>query len=195
MSSHHFVKEGQEPALFILEDVDVAHAEALLEWSPFVVTHEALIDEVLLWGIKVDLVLAKEEKIDVLKEKLFDQAPVKILSYSGDGLVETAMLFLARVQQTAVNVLVNHKTSWLEKLQPFTDLLSINLLSGGRKWSSIPSGSLKKWFPSNTTIFFHRAEQTLVINGVVCDADSYVTKTDGIVEIVNNGAFWLGEVL
>lgn len=56
MSSHHFVKEGQEPALIIAngEACSTELLGQLLEWSPFVVVLDGAIKRVLELGIKVD---------------------------------------------------------------------------------------------------------------------------------------------
>ena len=59
MSSHHIVREKQEPALII------ANGEAcsfdllgqLLEWSPFVVVLDQAIHRVIELGIKIDVLL------------------------------------------------------------------------------------------------------------------------------------------
>ena len=59
MSSHHIVKEGQEPALIIAngESCSTELLGQLLEWSPFVVVLDGAINRVLDLGIKVDLSL------------------------------------------------------------------------------------------------------------------------------------------
>src|SRR5687767_7172608 len=79
VSSHHFVKEGQEPALAILEAYSLEAVEPLLEWAPLVIVAEAAIDEVVRWGIKIDVVVAKEEKARQLFDQLSDQGPIKFL--------------------------------------------------------------------------------------------------------------------
>ena len=56
MSSHHIVRDEQEPALLI-DDASVIHfefVELLLEWSPRVMVTSNAIDEVLNWGVKID---------------------------------------------------------------------------------------------------------------------------------------------
>ena len=60
MSSHHFVKEGQEPALFILDNIPFQYAESLLEWVPLVMVADRALENVLHWGIKIDVVLQDE---------------------------------------------------------------------------------------------------------------------------------------
>src|SRR5437868_1073645 len=84
MSSHHFVKEGQEPALVIAEVIARPSVELLLEWAPQVIVLERALEQVLTWGIKVDVVIASIANNEQVIEKLFDQMPVKILSHQPD---------------------------------------------------------------------------------------------------------------
>lgn len=74
MSSHHIIREAQEPALII------ANGEAcsqellgqLLEWSPFIVVLDGAIDRVLSLGIKVDVLLGdfdREKNLDAVLEQ------------------------------------------------------------------------------------------------------------------------------
>ncbi len=60
MSSHHFVKEQQEPAVFILNPsgINFESVASLLEWSPTLLVDQESVDLVLSWGIKIDVVLA-----------------------------------------------------------------------------------------------------------------------------------------
>lgn len=59
MSSHHVVREKQEPALLIAngEGCSFELLGQLLEWSPFIVVLDHAIHRVLDLGIKVDVLL------------------------------------------------------------------------------------------------------------------------------------------
>jgi len=81
MSSHHIVKEKQEPALII------ANGEAcseellgqLLEWSPFIVVLDQAIYRVLDLGIKVDVWMGdfdQQHDFDAIAER---QHPLEII--------------------------------------------------------------------------------------------------------------------
>jgi len=105
MSSHHFVKEGQEPALLILEPMAFKHVEPLLEWVPLVIITDAILDDVLKWGIKIDVVIRCETAPGVLEKKVEDQLPVQILSCKNDNVVSTGLQFLIQNKVTSVNVL------------------------------------------------------------------------------------------
>lgn len=59
MSSHHIVREGQEPALIIANGAacDPELMDQLLEWSPFIVVLDGALQRVLERQIKFDVVL------------------------------------------------------------------------------------------------------------------------------------------
>lgn len=59
MSSHHIVRDDQEPALIIANGLACNNEllGQLLEWSPLVIVLDAAIERVLELGIKVDVLL------------------------------------------------------------------------------------------------------------------------------------------
>lgn len=59
MSSHHIVKEGQEPALIIAngQPCSMDLLNQLLEWSPYIVVLDGALKQVLSLGFKFDVVL------------------------------------------------------------------------------------------------------------------------------------------
>ena len=59
MSSHHIVRDDQEPALIIANGLacNTELLGQLLEWSPLVIVLDAAIERVLDLGIKVDVLL------------------------------------------------------------------------------------------------------------------------------------------
>mgnify|MGYP003878017303 CR=1 FL=1 len=71
MSSHHFVKELQEPALLIAdgEQCQLALLEGLLEWSPLVVALDGAFEKLVRLGVKVDYWLGDFDDINPELEK------------------------------------------------------------------------------------------------------------------------------
>lgn len=67
MSSHHFVKDKQEPALIIANGEECSNdlLNQLLEWNPYVLVLDGALDRVLMKGIKVDAVLGDFDSINV----------------------------------------------------------------------------------------------------------------------------------
>ncbi|PLK45954.1 thiamine diphosphokinase [Emticicia sp. TH156] len=81
MSSHHIVREKQEPALIIAngEACSFELLGQLLEWSPFVVVLDQAIHRVLELGIKVDVLMGDFDKALDLEEIERIQYPIEII--------------------------------------------------------------------------------------------------------------------
>ncbi len=197
MSSHHFVKEGQEPALVILEAYSLEAVEALLEWAPLVVVSEKVLDEVLRWGIKIDVVVAKTDNLAWLDQQLSDQGPVKFLKYS-DDLFSPIFEFLLSNNQQAVTLVSNSFRETMEASMPFGKSLNISILTSSVRWSYIAGGHFKKWVPNGTPLLIdtrgpvqiHPANEQRRLTG-----DRVVTTADGIVSLESTGGFWVGEAV
>ncbi|CAH0996387.1 hypothetical protein EMA8858_02519 [Emticicia aquatica] len=81
MSSHHIVREKQEPALIIAngESCSFELLGQLLEWSPFVVVLDSAIHRVMSLGIKVDVLLGDFDSQFDLEEIEQSQYPIEII--------------------------------------------------------------------------------------------------------------------
>lgn len=86
MSSHHIVREKQEPALLVL-GVDNFSEELLgqlLEWSPTVITTPHTAEKLDTFGIKVDWVITDGEEG-------VSQSDVKLMPAGDDTLTGAAL--------------------------------------------------------------------------------------------------------
>jgi hypothetical protein len=193
MSSHHFVKEGQEPALFIIDPLGLALAEPMLEWSPLVICSSRAIDSVLGWGIKLDVVIAQESLVEELKQKLIAQAPIKILSSDNKQIPETALYFLTTLKQPAVNILAKEVVSLFSILENFVNRINITLITASVRWSAISSGHYKKWLPAKSKIYLHHFPGSPTSDNLENKDGFWEVQYDGFIELSGNGPFWLGE--
>lgn len=196
MSSHHFVKEGQEPALLIAEALSFELAEPLLEWAPLVIVCDAALDEVLRWGIKIDVVLGEETEMHALQEKLMEQAPVKILSYQpGEDPLENGLHFLIASKNTAVNILTGSVKNRLPLAKNFPQI-QVVLMDRDRKWS-LYTHPFEKWVPADTSLLIHPNDpsQKFTLTGLTSEAERVTASTDGLITIESDNIFWVGESL
>lgn len=182
MSSHHIIREDQEPALLIMDVQAVSYetVQELLEWSPTVVVAEQALPDVLLWGIKIDVVVAATSSISALTTSLHDQFPIKLISCNiREEALSTALYFLIAAKQKAVNILS------VEQLKSFESFSSLNLsvLQSGKRWCFIRIGLYEKWLPAGRTIHIYPSDQQLVVN----------TDRDGIIIIRRDSGFWVAE--
>jgi hypothetical protein len=196
MSSHHFVIEGQEPALLIIDPIGLPRIESLLEWSPLIIIYEQCAEEVLLWGIKVDVVIAENNNAETLKHKLLEQTPVKILTRNPiEDPLQTVLYFLLSIKQQALSIGLDDPNSVFDKLLPFTNKFSFTLISKEQKWINMASGSYKKWFPKGTELFLRADAQTLKTEGLEASGRHYIAKADGLIRVESAVPFWVGEIL
>lgn len=186
MSSHHIVKEDQEPALLIADATAVPFEiiQQLLEWSPTVLVLEEAVEEVLTWGIKIDLVVGKDTSVKHLRELLADQLPVKILSFlPGEEPYRTAFYFLLAGKYHSVNVVGVDP----DLLAEFTTQMDIVSFYNHQRWSYTRHGKFEKWLTKGT-----RITATGDLKKAGLDKQG-VVEEDGLVTVQSNKPFWIGE--
>ena len=195
MSSHHFVKEGQEPALLILETMAFKHVGPLLEWVPLVIITDAILDDVLKWGIKIDVVIQRETAQGALEKKVEDQFPLQILSCKNDNVVSTGLQFLIQNKVTSVNVLSGSNEEILEKMLEFSPYIQIGMF-GDKKWFLVRTGKLEKWMPAGHKLWLRPSNKALLhAQGILQKGDVWETAQSGMVKIHSSSPFWVGEPL
>jgi hypothetical protein len=204
MSSHHFVREGQEPALFIVEPHSFEYIQPLLEWAPLVVVSGDAVEEVLSWGIKIDVVLCQTHQVDELSLLLLDQAPISIRPYNvGEVLLHAGLQFLISQEQSGVTIIAREESAVVGISEPYFSKLNITIMTSGIRWSAIPSGNFQKWLEKGIELQVRAITTALSLSG-----KNYFEKTpnssaqqsltiiavaDGIVDISSKGGFWIGE--
>jgi thiamine pyrophosphokinase len=174
MSSHHFVKEKQEPALIIadLDGFDEEYLGQLLEWSPTVLVPSHLIEKVLSLGIKIDVVLVPDEG------EIKHQEHIKLVKTGGDFLND-ALKFLLAEGYPAVNIV--HHSFETKSYLLFIDKIDIVVFKGNQKIYPITSG-FSKWQTEGEKIsVFHTEQiQNLSISGLEkISENEFKTLKDG----------------
>lgn len=158
MSSHHIVRDEQEPALLIADPsaLGLEYVEHLLEWSPTVIVTEPALKEVLRWGIKVDVVVAGMDSLERLKPKLQEQSPVQLLGFESADLLACAYIFLTDNGYHAVNVMADiYNSSALDLSKSFKASLDSIIFYNDQKWSYMQSGAYRKWVTTGHHIGVH----------------------------------------
>lgn len=158
MSSHHIVRDEQEPALLIADPsaLSLEYVEHLLEWSPTVIVTEPALKEVLKWGIKIDVVVARMDSLERLKPRLQEQSPVQLLGFESEDLLACAYIFLADKAYHAVNVLGDiYNSSVLDLSKSFKSSLDSIIFYNDQKWSYIQNGVYSKWVTTGHHLGIH----------------------------------------
>ena len=200
MSSHHFVKDKQEPAVLILEvdQIKFDQVSPLLEWVPTVLVSENALDQVLSWGIKIDVILASETFQAENQHLLEEQYPVKFINIFDDNYLLAGIDYLASTEHKAVHLIgISHLESF--DLQDKLEVMNFTILDGDWKYYPVKSGEFKKWF-AESSIHIHGKEgmpvQIQNENGELILPITYATMLEvpeGITEIKAPGIFWIGE--
>jgi len=197
MSSHHFVKEGQEPALFVLDALPFVVAAPLLEWAPLVLVAESVLEHVQEWGIKIDIALATPGQAQHAAQILSEQEPVTITELlKGESFLTKGLSVLDDQGQTAVNILSTADDAF-EEAAKFSHRLQINILQENLKWSAIPSGLFEKWYPGGVRLHLRKSTppQVFDLQGLEAENELLVSHRAGLVSIRSGQFFWVGEEL
>ena len=200
MSSHHFVKEQQEPAVFILEveGISFETVAPLLEWSPTLLVAQEAVEVVISWGIKIDVVLGtlefQKENIHLLEE----QYPLRFLTVSTGSTLEEGIHYLLASQHKGVHLVgFDHQNH--QELEEKIHLLDLTLLDGDWKYYPVKGGKFSKWFVSSEIRLLATENQPLEIsnaNGQLLFPVQYLTQIEvpeGTSTFSSTRIFWIGE--
>ncbi|KGO90685.1 thiamine diphosphokinase [Flavobacterium suncheonense] len=161
MSSHHIVRDDQEPALIIANGAECSKEllGQLLEWSPLVIVLDSAIERVLELGIKVDVLLGDFDRgfdAEYYREK---QYPIEIVHTPDQEKtdLEKAFDYLVTKGHKAANVLwatgkrADHTITNITNIVRFRDQLKIVILDDHSKIFLLPK-HFQKWYPKDSII-------------------------------------------
>ena len=161
MSSHHIVRDDQEPALIIANGASCSSEllGQLLEWSPIVVVLDSAIERVLQLDIKVDVLLGDfDRKFDAesYKNKHY---PIEIIHTPDQNKtdLEKAFDYLIEKKHKAVNVVwatgkrADHTISNITNIVKYRNQLKIVILDDHSKIHLLPQ-KFEKWYSKETPI-------------------------------------------
>jgi len=161
MSSHHIVRDDQEPALIIANGLacNTELLGQLLEWSPLVIVLDAAIERVLDLGIKVDVLLGDFDRNFDTEYYKNNHYPIEIIHTPDQNKtdLEKAFDFLIQKGHKAANVVwatgkrADHTLNNFSKLASYRNQLKIVLFDDHSKVFLLPN-SFKKWYPKNSII-------------------------------------------
>lgn len=161
MSSHHIVRDDQEPALIIANGASCSFEllGQLLEWSPIVVVLDNAIDRVLQLDIKVDVLLGDFDgdfDPEIYKEK---QYPLEIVHAPNQEKtdLEKALDYLVEKGHKAVNIVwatgkrADHTIANITNIVSYRDKIKIVIIDDHSKIFLLPK-RFEKWYTANTPI-------------------------------------------
>jgi hypothetical protein len=198
MSSHHIIRDDQEPALFILEAEEGSN-EAIgqwLEWSPLVMITEKSFHFAYASQIKVDVMICSHENEVVFKSLLQPQYPLTFILSPSERFLQ------AGLQHWGAKSIVVF-TSVLEGLdQLLTTLANLrpdgqcSLLTPDARWVYCPSGQYEKHFAGNSMIALHLNGAKQLIEGPefkLSNKGEWTSQVTGTIRIKSLSPFWIKE--
>lgn len=202
MSSHHIIRENQEPAL-IIDDYDVISEDMLgqlLEWSPTVITNESGYLKLLLAGIKVDYILVPHSDnhfYSKISELLTEG--IQLVSYSDKSFFEACGHLLQQLSNRNATVISLDFSP--KELISFKSIHNVNLVLIRDDFRYVVSEKpYNKWKVKGSIFHIPEIENQfeLRMEGLISLGNSfYETEDDGFITIqhTQNDLFVLGESL
>ncbi|MDB5156947.1 MAG: hypothetical protein JWR50_1654 [Mucilaginibacter sp.] len=172
MSSHHIVREKQEPALLVLglDSFDNEQLGQLLEWSPTVITTSVTAEKLNVQGIKIDLIITDEAESNL-------QSDIKNLPVDTKTVIAAAMDHLIAKGYPAVNVVTDEFD--LAEYLPFANKINLVIFYQQQKIYTITSG-FSKWKPAGEDIRILSKAGQLKTTGLEKLSDNaFITSADG----------------
>lgn len=173
MSSHHIVRENQEPALLI-QDFKALGRETLnqlLEWSPTIIVDEYAVDFLLAEEIKMDVVFSQDTSVSI-------QEQTKVFSLK-DSFLDSAFSYLISNSYPAVNILCSSLDDLADK---YAARINIVAFFDNKRYVFVKE-SYEKWMPKGEKVY---------VNDSVLKSYEGLNRIDhGIFETAHSGFFRL----
>ncbi len=172
MSSHHIVREKQEPALLILglDNFSDELLGQLLEWSPTVITTLQPAEKMVAFGIKVDWIIT-----NIINEQL--QADIKRLPEGSGTLAEDALKYLVANGFPSVNVITDEFD--VKDYMSFADKINLVVFYNYKKIYPAKTG-FSKWKPAGEIVELLTQPANIHTAGLKIISDNkYQTSADG----------------
>lgn len=207
MSSHHIVRDEQEPAFLLWQPGQLSFGQAgeLLEWSPRIVVHQQAMEEALAWGIKLDAVWAVPAQLKQTTAAVAHQQPVTVLSFTQEAALREVLQWLKNKNQQSVNLLANAEAQdyvLLQQLEPLQPLVQVQVISRGWRYSFFGQGAAQKWLPAESPLRLISFGQKPSAGGIPFSVlkeneqtQEVLLQQSGVVKIKSTAAFWIGELL
>lgn len=157
MSSHHIVRDDQEPALIIAngEACSLELLHNLLEWQPLVIVLDSAIERVLELGIKVDVLIGDfDRNFDYMKYK-DSQYPIDIIKVDDQNStdLDKALVYLKERNIYHANIIwatgkrMDHTITNITSLAKYRHDMKLVILDDYSKIFALPNKFIK-WYPA-----------------------------------------------
>ena len=198
MSSHHIVRDDQEPALLLLTDHwRPDFVGNLLEWGPVVLVDAEGLDKVIANEFKLDVVIGTKDQLHQSKSILTYQQPIEFLEKHHYTSLD-ALNYLIHSKHKAVNIFTCAGQTFFDLLDPFLHQIDIVVFDDNIKWVYCKTNVFKKWYPNDQIIYVKEGVQIELGEKIKAENSfiKYKLKAEGFLEAQSaTSGFWLGETV
>lgn len=172
MSSHHIVREKQEPALYIHQftHFDEEHLGQLLEWSPTLLVAASAYEKVISLGLKVDVVIGSDTQLQLQENTKSMVCP--------EETIQQVLKYLIAEAYPAVNIIGTQ--SKFDDLIDFLPAINLVLFTPSEKSYAIKSG-FSVWKPAGTVFKMDSHLTFEATNLQELEKGNFVVQQDGFV--------------
>ena len=178
--------------MLVLEAIPFLSVAPLLEWAPKVLVADTALEEVISWGIKIDVVFIQETFHDRCMALLGDQLPVATVTYEGiEDLSGKALDFLKQCNEHAVQIVVQKDVDkWMNF---FSDpgALHVTIHQESKRWLQIREKQFRKWVAAGTSFGIHDRSGAFEVQGLRRVEGRFTAPNDGIIAILSMQPFWV----
>jgi thiamine pyrophosphokinase len=186
MSSHHVVRDTQEPALIIANGETCSRdlLDQLLEWNPIVMVLDGALPRVIELGIKIDIVLGDFDREHRPEQYLAHQYPVEIIhtpDQEKTDLQKGIELLITR-NHKAINIIwatgkrADHTLNNLNCLATYKDQVNMVVYDDYSKIFCLPK-SFDKWYIKDANISLMPLG---LVTGITSSGLSYNLSNDNL---------------
>lgn len=189
MSSHHIVRDKQEPALIIANGENCSNEllGQLLEWSPVVVVLDGAIKRVNELNIKVDVLLGDFDSYEHALENVQQQMPIEVVHTPDQNKtdLQKGIEYLIEQGHSAVNIVwatgrrADHNLSNITDIVRYSSQIKIVVIDDYSRIFVLPP-VFEKWYTQGTPISLMPVG---TVEGIV---------TEGLVYNLQNESLTLG---
>ncbi len=198
MSSHHIIREKQEPALIFhdLNQLNYEYLGQLLEWSPTILVLEECLSEVLSLGIKIDYALVQKGNQSGLSAHEH-QDHLKYIKAETVSLTE-AVRSLVDEEYESVNIIgADIKLSDHAAISELKGLKDLSIIRGKERCILHRHDAYSKWYNEGEAIqivslyakttFSTTGFNDDLNNDIIDDQHKLVTQSNGLITIKTSG--------
>lgn len=175
MSSHHIVRENQEPALIVsaYNELEAEYIGQLLEWSPTVIANDDTVDFFLAADIKVDVVFST-------KGGTYPQEQIKVFPMQR-GFIPEALDYAIRHNHKAINIVGNV----VDDITAYCHLINIVVLFDGARYVYVRE-RYEKWKEAGARMFIAERKLKSLVGIKKVGPDTFVVAQDGFIYLEFN---------